>query len=239
MLQRLTLALLAVPVGLAARALFVGEVVFKMAVPLSVAGVVIISWMIAAALRASRRITEGRSRRWARARWWRIGLVLALVVSAVGDFFMSTVGETDSGFSIGLGFYLLAHIAYAAMAITRGRLHRGTAAVGGVLVGAYVLLILFPATENTVIAVGTMVYALATVVSLAAAVGIRDPGRWIVTAAIALIFFSDLLIAQNRFVGATVRWWLVQSTYYGAHLLFGYDALSGAFNEVSPAPDAT
>ncbi len=198
---------LLVPLALAAIAISTDWTAVKMAVPVAVAVIVAVPPR-----------TLGLQR-W---RWW---LVAALLCSAVGDWFLSTRGGEVSRFVAGIAWYLVAHVAYAGMTISRGRVSVPVLAFVGGPIFAFAVAVVTPAVDDPRLAAAVTVYAAASVFSLAAAAGISDRGRAPVTAAIVLIVCSDLLIASSEFLGSDVLSHFILPTYYFAHILFGWDAL--------------
>lgn len=207
--------LLAVPLIAALRALSVNSIPNKVLVPVSAAVVVAVSLRGAVAWR------------------WRIWLINALLFSGAGDIFLSTDDRDPELFLMGTTLYLFAHVAYAVMALIRGRIQWAVLAVSATLLCGYVGALLLPGITIPVIGVAMVVYALASAVSLAGAAGVDRKtlpagaawSRIRLCCAILLIIFSDFLIAENLFRDNPTWNALISPTYYGAHLLFTLDAL--------------
>ena len=154
-------------------------------------------------------------------RWVLAGLAL----SAVGD--VALLWRSSKLFLVGLGSFLLGHVAYVVAFATRGV--DGGAAVVAVFVlsGPAFLVIrwLWPHVPSNM---QLPVAAYATVISLMVAMAIgtvvfEQDGR-IVLAAV-MFYFSDLAVARDRFVapGPVNRLWGLP-LYYAAQLIFAATA---------------
>ncbi len=150
-------------------------------------------------------------------------VLAALVLSAVGD--VALLGRSSRLFLLGLGSFLLGHVAYVAAFVARGVETRATAvAVVALAVPAVVVIRwLWPHVPPTM---RPPVAAYSSVISLmvAAAVGtvVFDADGRIVVAAIAF-YCSDLAVARDRFVapGPENRLWGLP-LYYAAQFVFAW-----------------
>ena len=197
---------LLVVAGIATAAWLTDFILLKMAVPVSAA-------IIVAATRCDSRFPP-----------WRVWLTAALLCSAAGDFFLSTRAGRVGMFIAGVVWYLVAHGAYAAALWSRGRPNLPVFLAAGMVVGGFVVWRLIPAIDENVVLITVAAYAGASVLSLAAAWGVRDGGRGRTSTAIVLIIASDTLIALDLFLGLDVPSWLILPTYYLAHIIFARDA---------------
>ncbi len=154
-------------------------------------------------------------------------VVAALVFSAIGDYFLSNKGGSESYFIIGIGLYFVAHLGYLGFAWRNGRLHR--LALGILLLGfvPYYLILLNPSISDPVLSGAVLLYLLISCLVLAVAFGLRLPPtpKWLYVAGIALIVFSDTAISFNEFLDYRGLNWLILPTYYLAHLCVSYALL--------------
>lgn len=138
-----------------------------------------------------------------RVRWERPWLVAALVLSGAGDVFLA-LPELAMGFMLGLGAFLLAHLAYFVLFWRLRRRWQDVPAwhrVALVLVwltalGAYVLY--WPGMGELKVPVACYVTVLAMMASSALLADL--PGEWAAVGAL-LFTVSDALIGATRFVG--------------------------------------
>jgi uncharacterized membrane protein YhhN len=150
-----------------------------------------------------------------------VSILLALALSMVGDIFL--IPRSKTSFLVGLGAFLLAHVAYAAAFAQRGidPLAALVALAAIASSSALVLRWLSPHLEPRMKGpVFGYILAITTMVALAAGTTAHDGNRFIVPAALAF-YASDLAVARNRFVRASFSnkiWGL--PLYYGAQLLF-------------------
>ncbi len=150
--------------------------------------------------------------------WFLIG---AFVFSIAGDWFLSNKGDSFMMFSAGIGLYLIAHLGYMGFALLNGRIHKIFTAV---LLSGYLLfffLRLFPAIDDTVLMVATLLYLLISCFSLGAAAGtnLNFIVKWGYFLGVALVLFSDTIIALYEFTGYRELNSLILPTYYAAHIV--------------------
>lgn len=132
----------------------------------------------------------------------RTALVVALVLSLLGDVFLMLRGDRSDLFLAGLASFLAAHIAYG-VGFTLGGIETGWVLLGLAAAAALVALVGRPLVaavrrgDESEVAGAVMAYVAVIAVMVALAVG---TGRW--TAAVGALLFagSDTLIARNRFV---------------------------------------
>jgi uncharacterized membrane protein YhhN len=157
----------------------------------------------------------------------RVGQIVfaGLAVSVVGD--LALIGTTETHFLVGLGAFLLAHIAYTTGFIIHGQNRRWSmlAALATVPVSSVVLYWLMPHVGPSLAA---PVYAYVAVISLMVitAFGARGAGAATLLVVGAVMFFvSDLSVAMQRIIETdfpTYVWGL--PLYYAAQLCLGVGA---------------
>ena len=150
-------------------------------------------------------------------------VLVALVLSALGD--VALAGRRPAAFMTGLGFFLLAHMAFS-VAFAQAPLPLaalGGAAAAMALVGAASLRWLWPhlgaAFKAPVLA---YVVAIMAMCALAIAFAVAT-GRWLPAAGALLFAASDLAVARQAFVAKAFlnqAWGL--PTYYAAQLLMAW-----------------
>ena len=147
-------------------------------------------------------------------------VLIALLLSAVGD--TALLGSSSSMFLLGLGSFLLAHLAYVVAFVVRGVDAAPTAIAAGGLVVPIVVVIrwLWP---HVPAAMQRPVGAYAVIISLmvAGAVGtVAAEGDARILVAAVAFYVSDLAVARNRFVapGFDNRLWGLPLYYVGQFL---------------------
>ncbi len=127
-------------------------------------------------------------------------ILLGLVFSWLGDTFL--IGQTQVFFLLGLGAFLLAHIAYIAAFVVQGINVRWTAvatlpvAVVAIAVSAWLTPHIPPE-----LVIPVRIYTIVISLMLVAAIGTRGRGATILILGGALMFFlSDLSVAALRLV---------------------------------------
>ncbi|MBX3093904.1 MAG: lysoplasmalogenase [Cryobacterium sp.] len=150
---------------------------------------------------------------------------LALVLSWLGDVTLGSVGEI--WFLVGLGFFLLAHVAYVVLflrALRTGPLSRW--ALVYVVWWLGLVIVLWPHLGNLLIPVA--IYGL--VLGAMGAIGLSC-NRWIAFGG-ALFVISDSLLGLNRFHPDFELWQvhtLIMLTYIAAQGLIAYGAVRTAY----------
>lgn len=155
-------------------------------------------------------------------------VVLAFGASIVGDLFLSFRAGRESFYLAGIGSFFVAHVGYLAFAWRNGRLHRLALAALLAGFGGWFALQLGPAIRSLPLRSAAFVYLLISCTTLAAAAGLRL--RWeakaTYVAGIALIVFSDTLIALNDFLKVKGVGFLILPTYYLAQILVTWSVLA-------------
>lgn len=150
--------------------------------------------------------------------WMVVG---AFLFSIVGDYFLSHRNGDEMWFVYGILFFFLAHIGYLLYSVFNGRIARVLTAV---LCGGYLIFFFTSLYEGIGVGVllwAALAYLFVSCFSLGAAWGISFNGwpKWGYIVGIALILFSDTLIAFTEFM-AYDRWdFLILPTYYLAHIV--------------------
>lgn len=152
-----------------------------------------------------------------------VGFVaLALLFSFSGDYVLGHWGGTFEGFILGVALFLLAHLGYVAFCLRRGKFAWHPFLVLCTVFGfGYYGFLLRPAIGDAVTSVSVLAYVLVSCLSLAAALGLKGAGafRILFIAGIGSLLFSDLLIAQKRFLGDNTLYALMMPTYFASQLL--------------------
>ncbi len=150
--------------------------------------------------------------------WMVVG---AFLFSIVGDFFLSHRNGDLMWFVYGILFFFLAHIGYLWYSLFHGKIVWW---LTGVLCGGYLIFFftsLYDGIGGGVLLWAALAYLFVSCFSLGAAWGITLTGgsKWGYVFGIALILFSDTLIAFTEFM-AYDRWdFLILPTYYLAHIV--------------------
>ena len=123
-------------------------------------------------------------------------------------------------FSAGIGLYLLAHVGYLLFALLNGKLHKlfTILVLTGFLLFFFVKL--YPAIDDTVLLIATLLYLLISCFSLGAAFGLRLAPlvKWSYFAGVTFILFSDTIIALFEYTSYEGMNFLILPTYYAAHI---------------------
>ncbi len=205
----LLLTLLA-PAAAAVGALVTKRMWFKMAVPILSALILSVTALV--------------TRIWSPTLWSIVG---ALILSAVGDYFLSNKEGRSSWFVRGIALYALAHVGYLAAAVLNAGINLVVlAALVGVF-GLYYLIVLAPAIDNPALSIAVLFYILLSCGAMAAAVTMvwPSPSPLLYSIGIGLILFSDLMISLFEFKRVEQVQSLILPTYYIAHLLIAASVL--------------
>jgi len=149
-----------------------------------------------------------------------LALLAAFAFSIAGDWFLSHKHGNTGMFVAGIGFFFLAHAGYLVYALMNGRIHRTVTAL--ILTGylLFYFIRLAPSINEPALMISSFVYLLISCFSLGAAFGLKtDPlVRWAFILGIALILFSDTIIALKEFGGYRKLNHLILPTYYASHI---------------------
>ncbi len=153
--------------------------------------------------------------------WMVVG---AFVFSIIGDYFLSHRNGELMMFVYGILFFFIAHVGYLLYSLYNGRI---ALYFTGVLCAAYLIFFFSALYENIgdpVLMWAALAYLFVSCFSMGAAWGIRQggPSKWGYIAGIALILFSDTLIAIREFMQHDQWDFLVLPTYYLAHIVIAW-----------------
>lgn len=152
-------------------------------------------------------------------------LATALLVSFVGDYFMAHKGSKEWMYLLGIAGFFLAHVVFIAHAVVGAQHVRA-----GLLTGAVLALWFTPYLVLRVIKkvpkllkIPVVLYTFISIAGLACAV---MTGNVLYILGIAMLLFSDTMIAESDFVGNPRTSWLILPTYYLCHILVALSALA-------------
>jgi uncharacterized membrane protein YhhN len=154
-------------------------------------------------------------------------IVIGLVLGVVGD--VALLGKSSRAFLVGLGAFLLGHIAYivAFAQLAAPSTWLDVRALAPLAVGGAALAYLWPRLGSMRVPVIAYVLAIVTMMSAALAAArmpdIPAHNRTLLVAGAALFFASDLAVARDKFVGASFvnRAWGLPA-YYAGQLLIAW-----------------
>lgn len=151
-------------------------------------------------------------------------LAAALFVSFIGDWFMAHKGSKEWMYLLGIAGFFLAHVVFIAHAVAGVQHVRA-----GLLTGAVLALWFTPYLVLRVIKkvpkllqLPVVLYTLISIAGLGCAV---MTGNVLYILGIAMLLFSDTMIAETDFVGNTKTGRLILPTYYLCHILAALSAL--------------
>jgi len=154
-------------------------------------------------------------------RVWLWAIAAAMVLSVIGDLFL-TFRTSDTGFVVGIGFFLLAHLGFLTYALKRVRFRWLVLVVIAIpLLVLYFVFFLPPLITSPALAVAVLAYLLVSCFSLAAAIdlGSHSAARWVYAAGILSLVISDAFIAFDDFAGIKAVSPLIMPLYYLCHVL--------------------
>ena len=145
-------------------------------------------------------------------------LCAALTAAVVGDWLMAHKGSNELMYAGGIGGFFVSHLLlylYARTIIPEGAVL--PAPVGAALIACIVYLVLrvLPKVPR-LLAAPVALYTVISILSLGAAV---KTGHALYALGVASLLFSDIMIAENDFVGNRQAGILILPTYYLSHLL--------------------
>ncbi|MDX5584563.1 MAG: lysoplasmalogenase family protein [Aureibaculum sp.] len=149
--------------------------------------------------------------------WLIIG---AFLFSIAGDWFLSNMGGDPLLFSKGIALFFLAHLGYLGFALSNGQIKwRFTSILLAVFL-VYFSLMLYPAINDSILKLATLIYLLVSCLSLGASLGMKGDNmvKWAYIIGIFLILFSDTLISLTEFLGYNQLDFMILPTYYLAHI---------------------
>lgn len=155
--------------------------------------------------------------------WRSLILPTALVVSAVGDYFMAHKGGRPEIYQLGIAGFLLAHVLFIVHSCAQWRPSGGILLVGIALFavyGVYLALRALPGIPGA-LKLPAALYALVSVAGFALSLMTGDP---LYILGLALLMFSDTMIAEHDFVGTRWAGALILPTYYLSQLFVALSA---------------
>ncbi len=150
----------------------------------------------------------------------------ALAISAAGDWFLAHHRGCETFYALGVGGFLAGHALLIAFAAHRAAPSPMALVAGGLLLAlyaAYLTQIVLPGMPKML----RLPAALYTLVSVAGFTVALTSGDAVYASAIALLLFSDTMIAAADFAGRKELSFLILPTYYLCHILIALSAMLG------------
>jgi len=161
-------------------------------------------------------------------------LVAALLISVVGDFFMAHKEGKPMWYVFGISGFLLGHFGFMWYSISRFagnlRIYLAGAALVGMIVWYLASRVLPKLKGNRVMQAAVSVYAVVSALSVVFAAGLQGTNQFetlLFGVGIAMIAFSDTMIAENDFVGNKEWAGFIMPLYYLCHILVAASAVVG------------
>ena len=151
-------------------------------------------------------------------------IAFALFASAVGDYFMAHRSGNDKTYVYGIGGFFLGHMLFIASAAVRLQFKPMALVVGVLLLGlysAFLILHILPKMPE-ILKLPGVAYTLISVLGFTLSL---MTGDLVYAIAIALLLFSDTMIAEADFAGHRRANLAVLPTYYLCHILACASAL--------------
>lgn len=160
-------------------------------------------------------------------------MAAALFVSFIGDYFMAHKGKNEVKYLLGIAGFFLGHIVFIAHAMLyipastfpefEPHIHKGLI-TGAALVLCFTPYLLLRVIKRVpkLLQIPVVLYTLISIAGLACAV---MTGDWIYILGIAMLLFSDTMIAESDFVGNRKVSPLILPTYYLCHILVVLSAM--------------
>ena len=160
---------------------------------------------------------------------WLWALVVAFSMSIIGDLFLH-YHTTNTGYMLGIAFFLLAHLGYLTYALKRVAFRWPVffVIVAALLVLYFVFFLPSPTLKSSLpMAVAVLAYLLVSCFSWAASIDIssRSLARWVFTAGISSIVISDACLALNDFAGLHQFDAPIMPLYFLAHVLVAFSVV--------------
>lgn len=161
-------------------------------------------------------------------------VIAAYAMSVVGDWFMCHRYGITMRFVYGIAAFLTAHIGFMWFALKHGQLNKKVLICMLAPYLPFYAFLLFPHIESTVLSIAVLCYLLISCLSVASAAGIVTSQRLRVyyTVGIALLAFSDTIIAFREFINWHVLDSLVLPTYFACHVF----VMIGFIHPISDRP---
>lgn len=151
-------------------------------------------------------------------------LAAALAISAAGDYFMAHKGGHEWLYLLGIAGFFLGHALLIAYAVRRAQPRPMHWIVGGVLLAAYLCYLGVRVLPNmpALLKIPGVLYTLISVAGLTCALMTGNP---LYALGVALLLFSDTMIAEHDFAKNAAAGPLILPTYYLCHILVTLSAL--------------
>ncbi|MDL2207008.1 lysoplasmalogenase [Eubacteriales bacterium OttesenSCG-928-N13] len=158
-------------------------------------------------------------------------LILFLVISIVGDYFMGHQQHSHSYYLFGIIGFFLAHVCLVWYTFDKVSVEPWLLVVGGLLAvgyGVYLAIRILPDVDNNVMRVALCAYASVSVLSVTMMIGTPAPliTRVLMSLGTASILFSDTIISECDFAGNEKLSHLIMPTYFACHILIVAGALA-------------
>lgn len=151
-------------------------------------------------------------------------MAAALFVSFIGDYFMAHKGKSEIKYLLGIAGFFLGHVIFIVNALLSAlNVHAGliTGAVVALWFTPYLLLRVIKQVPK-LLQIPVILYTFISIAGLACAV---MTGDILYILGIAMLLFSDTMIAESDFVGNPKTGWLILPTYYLCHILVALSAV--------------
>ena len=164
-------------------------------------------------------------------------ITAAYALSVVGDWFMAHSGGKNGDRRLigGILFFFLAHACFLSYGIYRMAPLSGAKLFwlipAGLLIAGYAVFLvkkLFPAVQGRMLRSAVTAYTGISLAVLTASLLSSAPplSKWLFCAGIAMIMFSDTLIAVSRFLGKKGFGKYICPTYFACHILVAVSVLT-------------
>ena len=151
-------------------------------------------------------------------------LAAGLVISAVGDYFMSHRGNRDDVYVLAIACFFIGHALFIADAVRRVTTIAVPLVLGAALLVGYSIYLfvrLMPKLSKAM-KIAVSCYMLISAAGITCAMMTADP---VYIASIALLLFSDTMIAESDFVENKKARLLILPPYYLCHILMALSAM--------------
>ena len=156
-------------------------------------------------------------------------LAAGLVSSVIGDWYLVHQNGSDKRFISGVVFFFIAHCLFALRSMTRFSFDLKALVVAVILIVLLSFYYLFRLVRSLSdnIKVPIILYILISIASLyfALSASTVKSAHLVCALGIALILFSDLMIAESKFMRRASAEKLVLPTYYACHVCLAVSAL--------------
>ena len=151
-------------------------------------------------------------------------MFLALFVSFIGDYFMAHKGKNELKYLLGIAGFLLGHIILIFFAMLRALDPRAGLITGAALAIWFTPYLLLRVIKKVpkLLKIPVLAYTFISITGLSCAVMTQN---LIYILGIAMLLFSDTMIAESDFVGNRKVSRLILPTYYLCHILITLSTL--------------